>query len=337
MAHHQTDSRDRSTEDAFLYARRRRPRRRGVSWALYPGETLGVVGESGCGKSITALSVLRLIARPGRIVEGEIRLAGRNLIALSEAEMRSIRGNEISMIFQEPMTSLNPVLTVGRQIAETLILHQDLSRSAARDKAVEMLRLVRISEAERRVDEYPFQLSGGMRQRVMIAMALSCKPESASRRRADDGARRHDPGTDSAPHARSEGAARHGDHPHHPRPRCHRRDRSGGWSSCMPDARSRRPRSRRCSSAAPPLYARPHEIGAAPRQDGLDVERGAGSRKFPGMVPALRKIPAGCIFAPRCAFCRGALPPRETTPRRARARALVGMLGTGACRRGSSP
>ena len=105
----------------------------GVSYALYPGETLGVVGESGCGKSITALSVLRLIASPGRIVEGEIRLAGRNLLEASEAEMRSIRGNEISMIFQEPMTSLNPVLTVGRQIAETLILHQDLSRSAAHE------------------------------------------------------------------------------------------------------------------------------------------------------------------------------------------------------------
>jgi peptide/nickel transport system ATP-binding protein len=149
----------------------------GVSYALYPGETLGVVGESGSGKSIMALSVLRLVARPGRIVEGEIRLAGRNLLTVSEAQMRDVRGNEISMIFQEPMTSLNPVLTVGQQIAETLILHQHFSRRDAFDKAIEMLRLVRIPEPERRVREYPFQLSGGMRQRVMIAMALSCNPK----------------------------------------------------------------------------------------------------------------------------------------------------------------
>jgi peptide/nickel transport system ATP-binding protein len=148
-----------------------------VSYELYPGETLGVVGESGCGKSVTALSVLRLIARPGRIVEGEIRLSGTNLLAVSEAEMREIRGNEISMIFQEPMTSLNPVLTVGWQIAETLMLHQHLSRRDAYNKAVEMLEVVRIPEAERRVQEYPFRLSGGMRQRIMIAMALSCNPK----------------------------------------------------------------------------------------------------------------------------------------------------------------
>src|ERR1700687_871777 len=134
----------------------------GVSFSVHPGETLAIVGESGCGKSVTSLSILRLIASPpGRIVSGKLVFAGRDLLALSEAEMRSIRGNEISMIFQEPMTSLNPVLTIGRQIAETLILHQDLSRSAARDKAVEMLRLVRISEAERRGDGYPLPLSGG--------------------------------------------------------------------------------------------------------------------------------------------------------------------------------
>jgi peptide/nickel transport system ATP-binding protein len=148
-----------------------------VSLALFPGETLGVVGESGSGKSITALSVLRLIAPPGRIVEGEIKLDGRQLLTVTEAQMRAIRGHQISMIFQEPMTSLNPVLTVGRQIAETLILHQGLSRQAAFVKAIEMLNLVRIPEAERRARDYPFQLSGGMRQRVMIAMALSCNPK----------------------------------------------------------------------------------------------------------------------------------------------------------------
>jgi peptide/nickel transport system ATP-binding protein len=150
----------------------------GVSYRLAKGETLGVVGESGCGKSITALSVLRLVPTPpGRIVGGAIRFAGQDLLARSEAEMRALRGNDISMIFQEPMTSLNPVLTVGRQIAETLMLHQGLSRRAALARAVEMLTLVRIPEAERRVKQYPHQLSGGMRQRVMIAMALSCNPK----------------------------------------------------------------------------------------------------------------------------------------------------------------
>ncbi|HEY2539340.1 MAG TPA: ABC transporter ATP-binding protein [Stellaceae bacterium] len=150
----------------------------GVSFHVNPGETLAIVGESGCGKSVTALSILRLIpSPPGRIVSGSIKFAGRDLLGLTQSAMRQIRGNEISMIFQEPMTSLNPVLTIGRQIAETLILHQGLGRKAARAKAVDMLRLVNIPEAEQRVAEYPHQLSGGMRQRVMIAMALACNPQ----------------------------------------------------------------------------------------------------------------------------------------------------------------
>jgi peptide/nickel transport system ATP-binding protein len=150
----------------------------GVSFHVAPGETLAIVGESGCGKSVTALSVLRLIPTPpGRIVSGSIRFAGRDLLGLSEAAMRDVRGNEISMIFQEPMTSLNPVLTIGRQIAETLTLHQGLDRRAAYARAADMLRLVHIPEAERRIAEYPHQLSGGMRQRVMIAMALACNPK----------------------------------------------------------------------------------------------------------------------------------------------------------------
>ena len=149
----------------------------GVSYAVCSGETLGVVGESGCGKSVTALSVLRLVASPpGRIVGGAIRFAGRNLLDLTEREMEAIRGNDISMIFQEPMTSLNPLMTVGRQISEAIALHQGLSRHEAFVQAVEMLRRVHIPEAERRVHAYPHQLSGGMRQRVMIAMALSCGP-----------------------------------------------------------------------------------------------------------------------------------------------------------------
>jgi len=150
----------------------------GVSFHVLPGETLAIVGESGCGKSVTALSILRLIpSPPGRIVSGKIRFAGRDLLGLSEAEMRQVRGNEVSMIFQEPMTSLNPVLTIGRQIAETLTLHQGLGHKAALAKAADMLRLVHIPEADRRIGEYPHQLSGGMRQRVMIAMALACNPK----------------------------------------------------------------------------------------------------------------------------------------------------------------
>jgi peptide/nickel transport system ATP-binding protein len=150
----------------------------GVSLHVGEGETLAVVGESGCGKSVTSLSILRLVpSPPGRIVSGAIRFAGRDLLALSEAEMRRIRGNEISMIFQEPMTSLNPVLTIGRQIGETLRLHQGLDARAALRRGVEMLRLVHIPEPERRVEQYPHELSGGMRQRVMIAMALACNPK----------------------------------------------------------------------------------------------------------------------------------------------------------------
>ena len=148
-----------------------------VSFALRKAETLAIVGESGCGKTMTALSLLRLIPNPpGRIVGGAIRLDGKNLIALSEAEMRDIRGNEISMIFQEPMTSLNPVMTIGAQISETIRLHQDLTKAQALEKTIEMLRLVRIPEPAQRAKEYPHQLSGGMRQRAMIAMALACNP-----------------------------------------------------------------------------------------------------------------------------------------------------------------
>ncbi len=150
----------------------------GVSLRVMPGETLAIVGESGCGKSVTALSLLRLVpSPPGRIVSGSVRFEGRDLLSLSDAEMRDIRGNQISMIFQEPMTSLNPVMTIGRQIGEILMLHQKLSRPRARARAVEMLRLVHIPEPERRIEQYPHELSGGMRQRVMIAMALACNPK----------------------------------------------------------------------------------------------------------------------------------------------------------------
>lgn len=149
----------------------------GISFSIRPAETLGIVGESGCGKSVTSLSIMRLLPRPaGRVAGGEIFFRGRNLLDLSEREMRSVRGNEISMIFQEPMTSLNPVFTVGRQIMEPLMLHQGLNRDEALDRSVEMLRVVGIPNPERRAREYPHQLSGGQRQRAMIAMALACNP-----------------------------------------------------------------------------------------------------------------------------------------------------------------
>jgi peptide/nickel transport system ATP-binding protein len=149
----------------------------GVSFAIPARATVGVVGESGSGKSVTALSIMRLIAPPGRIAAGAITYAGRDLLALSPAEMRAIRGNRIAMIFQEPMTSLNPVFTVGDQVGEAVRLHQRKSRSGARQVAIDMFRLVGIPSPEDRVDAYPHQLSGGMRQRVMIAMALACKPD----------------------------------------------------------------------------------------------------------------------------------------------------------------
>ena len=149
----------------------------GVSFSVQRGETLAIVGESGCGKSVTSLSILRLIAAPsGRTVGGRVLFEGTDLLALQDPEMRRIRGDAISMIFQEPMTSLNPVLTIGHQIAEVLTLHRGLSKADAGARAIEMLRLVHMPEAERRMRQYPHELSGGMRQRVMIAMALACEP-----------------------------------------------------------------------------------------------------------------------------------------------------------------
>src|ERR1041384_1039886 len=149
----------------------------GVSFPIYKGKTLGVVGESGCGKSVTALSTMRLVAPPGRIVEGEILFEGTDLTKLPEDQMRSIRGHKISMIFQEPMTSLNPVFTIGYQIMEAVQLHLGKNKAEARAPTIQMLEKVRIPAASTRVDEYPHQMSGGMRQRVMIAMALACNPK----------------------------------------------------------------------------------------------------------------------------------------------------------------
>ena len=149
----------------------------GVDFVVYPGEILGLVGESGCGKSVTSLSVMRLISLPGRVLDGEVLLDGTDLLKLSEEEMMKVRGNRISMIFQQPQTALNPVFKVGDQIAEVLSIHQDFGKEAGRKRAVELLKMVGIPEAERRADSFPHELSGGMAQRVMIAMALACVPE----------------------------------------------------------------------------------------------------------------------------------------------------------------
>lgn len=162
-----------STEDGVV------PAVDGVSFYIKPGETLGVVGESGCGKSVTSLSIMRLLTKAtGKIMEGsQINFNGKDIVGLSEKEMRKIRGNEISMIFQEPMTSLNPVLKIGVQISEVLMLHHKMSKEQARERTIEMLKLVNISSPDKVIDQYPHSLSGGMRQRVMIAMALACNPK----------------------------------------------------------------------------------------------------------------------------------------------------------------
>ena len=150
----------------------------GISYEIEEGEVVGIVGESGCGKSVGAMSIMRLIPQPpGRIVDGEVLFEGEDLVNLDDKEMREIRGNKIAMVFQDPMTSLNPVLTIGRQLTETLELHQDMNKEQAAERAAELLTMVGIPDARQRLDDHPHQFSGGMRQRVMIAMALSCNPK----------------------------------------------------------------------------------------------------------------------------------------------------------------
>ena len=285
----------------------------GVSYTVRSGETLGVVGESGCGKSVTALSVLRLVANPpGRIVGGAIRFAGTNLLDLSEHEMEAIRGNDISMIFQEPMTSLNPLMTVGRQISEAIALHQGLSRRDAFDQAVEMLRRVHIPEPERRVHAYPHQLSGGMRQRVMIAMALSCDPKVLI---ADE------PTTalDVTIQAQILDLIRE------------LQDRLGtaivlithdlGVVAENADRVVVMYAGRKVEEAsAKALFespAHPYTIGLMGSIPNLEVAAHANARRvrlteIKGMVPSLADLPKGCTFAPRCGFatdqCRADYP-----------------------------
>jgi len=288
-----------------------------VSFSLRRGETLAVVGESGCGKSMTALSIMRLVPNPpGRIVGGMIALEGRDLLQLDEAEMRDIRGNDISMIFQEPMTSLNPVLTIGHQIAEALRLHQELSKHAANEKAVEMLRLVKIPEPAQRAREYPHQLSGGMRQRAMIAMALACNPRVLI---ADEPTTALDVtiqaqildlilelqkqlGTALILITHNLGVVA-----------------ETAQRVIVMYAGKKVEEAEVDALFAQPLHPYTHGLLASiPRLEIMagrnyaSVER---LQEIPGMVPALSNLPPGCTFAPRCAFaddrCRAQFPPYE--------------------------
>jgi peptide/nickel transport system ATP-binding protein len=289
----------------------------GVSFSLRERETLALVGESGCGKSMTALSLMRLVPEPpGRIVGGSVRLLGRDLLQLAEPEMRAVRGKDISMIFQEPMTSLNPVLTIGSQISETIRLHEDLSKSAARDKAVEMLRLVRIPEPAARAREYPHQLSGGMRQRAMIAMALSCNPKVLI---ADEPTTALDVTIQAQILDLILGL----------------QDQLGTAIllithdlGVVAETAQRvivMYAGRKVEEAevdalfAEPLHPYTHGLlGSIPR---LGLLSGRASdeperlREIPGMVPALTDLPPGCRFAPRCAYAdalsRAEYPPYE--------------------------
>ncbi|MBO9354851.1 ATP-binding cassette domain-containing protein [Bordetella petrii] len=290
----------------------------GMSLDLWPGEVLGLVGESGCGKSVTALSILRLIPRAvGRVVEGEIRFEGRDLLALAPRELASVRGRDISMIFQEPMTSLNPVLRVGDQVAETLQLHQGLSRRAALARAIELLDLVRIADPARQAREYPHRLSGGMRQRVMIAMALACEPRLMI---ADEPTTALDVTVQAqilelmADLNRQTGAA------------ILMITHDLGVVAEMADRVIVMYAGNAVEEAtvhdlfASPLHPYTRGLMAAiPRRGAWRGGAGAQTlQEIPGMVPSLRSPIAGCAFAPRCAYatarCHEHAPARQVRP-----------------------
>ncbi|MEA3024356.1 MAG: peptide/nickel transport system ATP-binding protein [Alphaproteobacteria bacterium] len=288
----------------------------GMSFTLAPGETLAIVGESGCGKSITALSLMRLVPDPpGRIVGGSVKLAGLDLIGLDEEAMRGVRGKDIAMIFQEPMSSLNPVLTIGSQIAEAVLLHEPLTRAQARQKAVDMLRLVRISEPEERAEAYPHQLSGGMRQRAMIAMALACHPKVLI---ADEPTTALDVTIQAQILAiMSELQQKLGTavilitH-----------DLGVVAETAQRVIVMYAGRKVEEASVAD-LFAHPQHpytrglLASIPRLALLRGDEQARERlqEIPGMVPALSNLPAGCVFAPRCSFaqdrCRASYPVYE--------------------------
>ena len=289
----------------------------GVGFTLAPGETLAIVGESGCGKSVTALSLMRLVPDPpGRIVAGSVKLAGVDLLTLTEEAMRDVRGKDIAMIFQEPMTSLNPVLTIGSQIAEVLLLHEPLSRAQAWQKAIEMLRLVRIPEPEQRAKAYPHQLSGGMRQRAMIAMALACNPKVLI---ADE------PTTALDVTIQAQILAIILDLQHKLGTAVILITHDLGVVAETAQRVIVMYAGRKVEEASvDDLFAHPQHpythglMASIPR---LDVMRGDHDgtadrlQEIPGMVPSLADLPAGCAFAPRCPYaedrCRATIPAYE--------------------------
>jgi peptide/nickel transport system ATP-binding protein len=289
----------------------------GVSFSLEPHETLAIVGESGCGKSITALSLMRLVPDPpGRIAGGSVKLVGVDLLTLKDEAMRGVRGKDIAMIFQEPMTSLNPVLTIGSQIAEVLLLHEPISRQQAWNKSIEMLRLARIPEPEQRAKEYPHQLSGGMRQRAMIAMALACNPKVLI---ADE------PTTALVVTIQAQILDIILD-----------LQRKLGTAiilithdlGVVAETAQRvivMYAGRKVEEASvEELFARPQHpythglMASIPRLPLMRGQAGGAAgrlQEIPGMVPALTNLPEGCVFAPRCAHaeerCRRAYPDYE--------------------------
>jgi oligopeptide/dipeptide ABC transporter ATP-binding protein len=284
----------------------------GVSWDVRKGETVALVGESGCGKSVSALSVMRLVAAPaGRIVGGEIIFKGRNLLALPEEEMRRIRGRDIGMIFQEPMTSLNPVLTIGRQLTETLETHLGMTGAQAQTRAVELLSLVGIADGARRLRQFPHQFSGGMRQRIMIAMALSCDPALIL---ADEPTTALDVTIQAQILELMKGLSR----------------RLGvailmithnlGVVARYADRVNVMYAGKIVERAtARELYANPrhpYTLGLLRSVPRLDEPRRAKLQPIPGQPPDLSRLPVGCSFAPRCAYaidrCREQEPPLDT-------------------------
>ena len=275
----------------------------GVSFHIDPGETLAVVGESGSGKSVTSLSVMRLVPPPGRFADGQILFQGSDLLKKSPSAIRRIRGNDIAMIFQEPMTSLNPVQTIGHQIIEVVRLHQGLSKNAARRRAVELLDLVGIPDAGKRVDDFPHQMSGGMRQRAMIAMALSCNPKLLI---ADEPTTALDVTIQAQIldlMRRLAARTRHGDPVHHARPgRCRRDGRSGGGDVRWARGRGGQ-RSSHLRRAQDALYGGPHGIDPARRPR----RRGQAAACALSRAPSRTHFSSrGCTFSTRCRHVRDA-------------------------------
>ena len=281
----------------------------GVSWSVRKGETVALVGESGCGKSVSALSVMRLVSAPaGRIVEGEILFKGRDLLALPEEEMRKVRGREIGMIFQEPMTSLNPVLTVGRQLTEPLEIHLGMTKAQAHARAIELLSLVGITDGPRRLRQFPHQFSGGMRQRIMIAMALACDPALIL---ADEPTTALDVTIQAQILELMKSLSRRLDVAilmitHNLGVVARYADRVNVMYAGKIVERA----------SARELYANPrhpYTLGLLRSVPRLDEPRRAKLRPIPGQPPDLSRLPAGCSFAPRCAYvvdrCRAEVPP----------------------------